>query len=393
MIAPPVVSNANEFTGKKAQHSGSRGRKIHIQTNDVSWILPSSLQGHQEWSAVPDKATGYYYFYHKGTRETTWGKPDTFNEWQAIRCISGDVSYYNVLTRTISQFNRLDTILNGHQEWRAVPDKATGYYYFYHKGTRETTWRKPDMFNEWQAIRCISGDVSYYNVLTRTISHFNHLDTILNGHQEWKAVPDKVTGYYYFYHKGTRETTWRKPDMFNEWEPIRCISGEVYYYNVLTRMISNTNPMDIMNKRSTEEGRMKSRLNERQTQKLERKRKKEAVSTEDRLVQSLQKYFPEVFDNELVLRKLKGKERQVIQAIQSVTTRHCCPFDEVRESIASVLKLTIGIVEVQENSFDEEGKLEEKIQTSSTLVPTILQRTNVPVIYMTGRNNLTIQYV
>lgn len=181
--------------------------------------------------------------------------------------------------------------------------------------------------------------------------------------------------------------------MFNEWEPIRCISGEVYYYNVLTRMISNTNPMDIMNKRSTEEGRMKSRLNERQTQKLERKRKKEAVSTEDRLVQSLQKYFPEVFDNELVLRKLKGKERQVIQAIQSVTTRHCCPFDEVRESIASVLKLTIGIVEVQENSFDEEGKLEEKIQTSSTLVPTILQRTNVPVIYMTGRNNLTIQYV
>ncbi len=282
------------------------------------------------------------------------------------------------------------------QEWKAVPDNTTGYYYFYHKYTRETSWLKPDTFREWQAIRCISGDICYYNVLARKIAQIHTVRSNTN-RGGWQAIPDKATGYFYFFHNGTKETTWDKPDVFNEWEPIRCItSGEVLHHNILSGEISSESPPN--NGIITKKWSGHYLRDDKEPRKVVRKKNAPSISAKHHLFKSLEIVYPEVLDNELILRKLRGREIQAIHAIQTgVANRDSSPFDEARDSILYTLKLSIGIISGEKTTSEvfhdeEEYQSVPKVETSSPSAA-VLQRSRVPTIYMSGRNDLTIEYL
>ncbi len=292
--------------------------------------------------------------------------------------------------------------LSPRQDWNAALDNNTGYYYFYHRVTGETTWKKPDDFKEWQEVLSINGDIIYYNVLRRTTARSSPLNTgLVEDRQDWKAVPDEKTGYYYFYNRVTRETTWRKPEMFEEWEP-KYMGGKLYHYNVLTKEISRINPREIMKQGSSSKKEKGKKLEDSSKGKPKHVRGENnaaVVEQETILLKSLEKYCPDVLDNDLILRKLKGKEKQAIESIQYLKARlSSCPFDEVRESIASLLKLSIGIPSSSQemNEADDHSfqlKQQERFNASTLTPLSTSERTKDPIIYIAGRNDLTIQYV
>ena len=249
---------------------------------------------------------------------------------------------------------------------------------------------------------------------------------------EWKAVLDDVSGCHYFYHTRTRETTWEKPESFNEWRAVENdVSGEISYYNVLTRTTSLTNPHKYSNKTNgiEDEGNGIEIASPEQVSAslpvLTCSHESEGEGEDynhhtrsgDDALKLITQYYPEVCSNVLLLRKLKRLNKTGLRTMQTLIFSTCCPFDEVRESIESLLKKI-----PTENKEDVEvdtgvGVNEGNRNDSSSAVPqnhdegielilnpsyagvrmaseeNNLKQKQPPIVYFAGRNDVTIQYV
>ena len=253
---------------------------------------------------------------------------------------------------------------------------------------------------------------------------------------EWKAVLDDVSGCHYFYHKHTRETRWEKPESFNEWRAVENeVSGEVSYYNVLTRTTSLTNPHKYFNKTNgmeDEGNRIGIGSAEQVSASLpvltcshesegEGEDYNHHTSSGDDALRLITQYYPEVCNNVLLLRKLKRLNKTGLRTMQTLIFSTCCPFDEVRESIESLLKkiptenkedvevdIGVGVNEGKRNdsssavpqNHDEGIELilnpsyaGVRVASEEIRIENNLKQKHPPIVYFAGRNDVTIQYV
>ena len=121
------------------------------------------------------------------------------------------------------------------------------------------------------------------------------------------------------------------------------------------------------------------------------------VSEKERLALSLAGCCPEVCYNELLLRKLRGKEKKTVETIEEMIDGNA-PFDEIKGKITSFLKPIADLTgDSNESGMYEEAvtqNLSIKSPTDSNLVKLkVSPRREAPPIYMAGQNDLTLQFL
>jgi len=85
-----------------------------------------------------------------------------------------------------------------------VTDKKTGKTYYYHKATKKTSWKRPQMEPEEEPEPEPEPEEEPEE------------DPLPPG---WTEVTDKKTGKIYYYHKATKKTSWKRPEPEPEPEP------------------------------------------------------------------------------------------------------------------------------------------------------------------------------
>lgn len=160
-----------------------------------------------------------------------------------------------------------------------------------------------DEVNKWKRNCEAESRKKYYYYSLKEV----HQENQLSLEHDWRAVPDKESGYYYFYDKSSGVVTWEKPACLTEWIKVRN-RGETYYYNILTKEESRMNPM--------------------------RRNPDIIVDPKKRLLDLLSRYYPhDNFHNECFLLIFEGNEMIAIDAIQSLLQEDL-PFDEMRVSLS-----------------------------------------------------------
>eukprot|EP01083_Nonionella_stella_P158177 514524_1 len=118
-------------------------------------------------------------------------------------------------TSTISMFHSL------------FPDHHTNT-----KGEEKELFNLVDEVVKWKRICEEDSQKKYYYYSLKAVAP--HQENSLSLDHDWRAVPDKESGYYYFYNKSSRDVTWEKPPCITEWIKVRN-EGEAYYYNIRTK--------------------------------------------------------------------------------------------------------------------------------------------------------------
>ena len=289
-----------------------------------------------KWKAVPAEESAGYYFYNSISRATTWQRPEGFAIWEVATESGGyHVYYYNILTKT-----EIPDVL---MEWKVVKENENNEYDYYYnilkRSTRYNSSAGADRGKSRVKENC-TGSTTESNIFQHKDLMNEDVSAAKEAPKEkwqdkkmWKAVPDKTTGLYYFYNMKTRDVTWERPYDFHEWEAVRGVNGDIYYYNVIARVISSRNPGTrgvAAQESSPFEGRGSKRKKKlRQPVKI--------VSEKERLALSLAGCCPEVCYNELLLRKLRGKEKKTVETIEEMIDGNA-PFDEIKGKITSFLK-------------------------------------------------------
>jgi len=92
--------------------------------------------------------------------------------------------------------------------WKCATDATSDKVYFYHTGTKEVSWEKPESFVEWRVtVDQTNGKTCFVNRITKEATWDKP-----EGVEEWKEVKDANTGDSYYYSIFTRETSWIKPN-------------------------------------------------------------------------------------------------------------------------------------------------------------------------------------
>ncbi|GFH51414.1 hypothetical protein CTEN210_07890 [Chaetoceros tenuissimus] len=145
-------------------------KKSNKKTTSTAEKNKDSTKG--KWKCVHDPESKKVYFYHSGTRETTWTKPKDFVEWRVSHDSEQRRFFYNVITKETSWEQPSDF-----QVWREVHDPNSGKYYYYNVLDKKTTWEKPDCLKDSSQEESknpgdqVEKDTEDIKILTKTSSH------------------------------------------------------------------------------------------------------------------------------------------------------------------------------------------------------------------------------
>lgn len=109
-------------------------------TKETTWTKPDGFedsgpdQDPSNWLATRDETSGKTYYFNKVSKITTWNKPACFGD--------SDVPLANRASIGVQEEN-----LGDPKDWREVVDKATGKIYYYHIKNKQTSWKKPAGFD------------------------------------------------------------------------------------------------------------------------------------------------------------------------------------------------------------------------------------------------------
>ena len=166
--------------------SGSRGAGSSTVENPMHKAAGGKSSGGQ-WKELTDQASGKTYYVNKETRETTWQKPPGFSGGGASKPAAPKKSAAAAAKAAAG----------GGQQWVAKLDAGSGKTYYYDKASRETTWKKPLGFD---------GSAGAKSGAKKPAKGGG--EALPAG---WVEVMDKARGKPYYYHKASKETSWKRP--------------------------------------------------------------------------------------------------------------------------------------------------------------------------------------
>ena len=170
-----------------------------------------------EWSHHVDPDSGYTYYLNETTGETTWEKPEGYDDGEA----NSDLP-----------------------EWSRVLDPSSGEYYYYNNLSGESSWTEPEGFDNKES------EAAMKNALQRSVSiaDLPHNLALLiaarkvqavfrakqgrkemrekraqkdaqdHGKSGWIKEHDATSGYDFWYNTETGESTWEDPEKKKEEE-------------------------------------------------------------------------------------------------------------------------------------------------------------------------------
>ena len=206
-----------------------------------------------DWVSHLDEGSGHVYYQNNVTGETTWDKPEGFDD--SLAATSSDIP-----------------------EWSEVMDPGSGHSYYYNNITGESSWDKPAGFDAKKShdmeakmeklshqkggIALLPHNLQLLIAARRVQSAYrakqarkkmrekradkNAHDAEEKGgvHHKWILQHDKRSGYDYYYNTETHESSWEKPPDFDgdgamdtepavelpKWVKIYDPNSVAYYY-------------------------------------------------------------------------------------------------------------------------------------------------------------------
>jgi len=132
-----VQNSATIVNEEKSQTSKQDSKSVSQDSKSVASSARKSssrIQAGSPWMAVIDEATGNIYYYNEVTDETTWEKPKGYRDDKVVKPL------------IYTSKNEAKKASNGN--WQAVVDKFSGKTYYFDTVTLQTTWDKPEGFEE-----------------------------------------------------------------------------------------------------------------------------------------------------------------------------------------------------------------------------------------------------
>jgi len=302
--------------------------------------------------------------------------------------------------------------------WKCATDVKNDKVYFYHTGTKEVSWEKPDSFVEWRVtVDLTTGKTCFVNRITKEATLVKP-----EGVQEWKEVKDATTGNTYYYSIFTRETSWIKPndsvepkEDSNTINPVAVISieKEELVDKKVEQKTAHERPQPNTVQPEIEKVHLEAVANVEYNITEDSKILKETAQSEhkindslpkisssppsEKLASLLSKYCPTEKDMNLQLIQTSiGQETLVIKAIEALVDD--TPFDELQLSIFSYVKSVLQ--SMGEDPYDENvgnrgrrGPPVTGVRTNLKRVQTMgsstLSLNSRAVSHMTGKSGIT----
>ncbi len=216
------------------------------------------------WTKAQDDE-GQTYYYNTKTEETSWDKPEGFDDDDDKDDKDDKDNDTTATTATKGQETkekeRDAALTNDGGDWSKVQDDE-GQTYYYNEKTEETSWEKPDGFDEKN--KDAVGVKEEDETITKTKEETSDaVETKEVG--GWTEVQDDE-GQTYYYNTKTEATSWDKPEGFDgeiedgdskqegteqEWVETHDDEGRTYYYNTKTEETSWDKPAELENKKDS----------------------------------------------------------------------------------------------------------------------------------------------
>ena len=252
---PPEGFQKTEKEDDKAKESGEQSTVIEEEKVEPSTTTDEKTEG--DWTEVKDDE-GRTYYYNTKTEETSWDKPEGFEvkiknedakeeskteeeeEWVETQDDEGRTYYYNTKTEETSwdRSSALESKDSGvspvrpkspiqddavkEEEKKSPPsaesESAEGWVetqddegrtYYYNTKTEETTWEKPEGFDD----RANDAQASAISpARPQSPSREEEKEPVVSGN--WVEYKDEE-GRFYYYNTETQQTVWDKPAEFD----------------------------------------------------------------------------------------------------------------------------------------------------------------------------------
>lgn len=250
-----LLKHREESKLKQAQAGGGEGGQ---QEEELDLVDPSVAAALETWRSATDPSTGRTYYYNRVTKETKWDPPpelvDAYRTVVAKKAamVGAAVSSSPETSpagtpRSAAGASPMSSIKKAMQNtalargiskkmkkksgsgsgaaagspasasgatskkaapkpmWRATKDKTSGNTYYYHTGTKETSWIKPSEYDEKADKRMARRNKKKGKKSARKKVK----------KPEWKSA-EAESGKTYYYHTKTKEVSWKKPEGFDE---------------------------------------------------------------------------------------------------------------------------------------------------------------------------------
>jgi len=184
------------------------------------------------WGKYVDKDSGYTYYWNEETGESTFDRPDGFQtNTNPFGNMREGQSPASILASTRSEKQKPEENLNG--GWKKYTDPATNAVYYYNEQTDESTYGRPTGFstraNPFGTARKAAGMGTARSTMgtarsaaemglppAGVLSVRRDEDQLpvekLNG--GWQKFVDPESGHPYYYHEGTDESSYDRPEGF-----------------------------------------------------------------------------------------------------------------------------------------------------------------------------------
>jgi len=198
------------------------------------------------WKCVTDAKTGKDYFYHTGTREVSWEKPSGFVEWRVtVDLVTEKTCFVNRITKEATWVKP-----EGVQEWIEINETLL---------SRKSQKIKQKNLNESSRFRKLinirfhkkqnTGEKVKNEGVQQSTSSVTQKRLNKNGNVgdwRWNCATDAKTGKVYFYHVGTREVSWEKPEGFVEWRVTEdLLTGKTCFVDRITKKATWVKPKGV----------------------------------------------------------------------------------------------------------------------------------------------------